>query len=49
MLLTYFSQNGVILLVMVLLISPIDLTLAAIWLPGKVQSLKFAIQDWVYS
>ena len=22
--------------------------LAAIWLLGKVQSLKFAIQDWVY-
>ena len=22
---------------------------AAIWLLGKVQSLKFAIQDWVYS
>ena len=24
------------------------LPLAAIWLMGKVQSLKFAIQDWVY-
>jgi len=24
------------------------LPLAAIWLLGKVQSLKFAIQDWVY-
>ena len=30
------------------LISPMGLPLAAIWLLGKVQSLKFAIQDWVY-
>ena len=41
-------QNGVILLVMAFLISPMGLPLAAIWLLGKVQSLKFAIQDWVY-
>ena len=43
-----FPQNGVILLVMAFLISPMGLPLAAIWLLGKVQSLKFAIQDWVY-
>ena len=42
-LITYSPQNGVILLV-----SPMGLPLAAIWLLGKVQSLKFAIQDWVY-
>ena len=47
-LITYSPQNGVILLVMALLISPMGLPLAAIWLLGKVQSLKFAIQDWVY-
>ena len=35
-------------LVMAFLISPMGLPLAAIWLLGKVQSLKFAIQDWVY-
>jgi len=28
--------------------SPMGLPLAAIWLLGKVQSLKFAIQDWMY-
>ena len=33
---------------MAFLISPMGLPLAAIWLMGKVQSLKFAIQDWVY-
>ena len=44
-LITYSPQNGVILLVMAFLIS---LPLAAIWLLEKVQSLKFAIQDWVY-
>ena len=48
-LLTYSPHNGVILLVMAFLISPMGLPLAAIWLLGKVQSLKFAIQDWVYS
>ena len=47
-LLTYSLQNGLILLVMAFLISPMGLPLAAIWLLGKVQSLKFAIQDWMY-
>ena len=47
-LITYSPQNGVILLVMAFLISPMGLPLAAIWLMGKVQSLKFAIQDWIY-
>ena len=47
-LLTYSPKNGAILLVMAFLISPMGLPLAAIWLLGKVQSLKFAIQDRVY-
>ena len=47
-LLTYSLQNGLILLVMAFLISPMGLPLAAIWLLGKVQSLKFAIHDRVY-
>ncbi len=45
---TYSPQNGVILLVMAFLISPMGLPFAAIWLLGKVQDLKFAIQDWMY-
>ena len=45
---TYSPQNGAILLVMAFLISPMGLPLAAIWLLGKVQSLKFAIQELVY-
>ena len=36
-LVTYSPQNGVILLVM-----------AAVWLVGKVQDLRYAIQDAVY-
>ena len=48
LLLTYSPQNGVILLVMAFLISPMGLPLAAIWLLSKVQSLKFAIQELVY-
>ena len=47
-LITYSPQNGLILLLMAFLISPMRLPLAAIWLLGKVQDLKFAIQDWVY-
>ena len=39
---------GIILLVMAFLISPYGLPMAAIWLLGKVQDLKFAIQDLVY-
>ena len=47
-LITYSPQNGFILLLMAILISPMGLPLAAIWLLGKVQDLKFAIQDWMY-
>ena len=47
-LITYSPQNGLILLLMAFLISPMGLPLAAIWLLGKVQDLKFAIRDWMY-
>ena len=47
-LITCSLQNGIILLVMAFLISPYGLPMAAIWLLGKVQDLKFAIQDLVY-
>ena len=47
-LITYSPQNGVILLAIAFLISPMGLPLAAIWLLGKVQDLKYAIQDKVY-
>lgn len=36
-LITYSPQNGLILLLMTFLISPMGLPLAAIWLLGKVQ------------
>lgn len=41
-------HNGVIVLVIAFLLSPYGLPLAAIWLLGKVQDLKFAIQDKIY-
>ena len=47
-LITYSPQNGLILLLMAFLISPMGLPLAAIWLLEKVQSLKYAIQDRAY-
>ena len=47
-LITYSPQNGLILLLMAFLIGPMGLPLAAIWLLGKVQDLKYTIQDRVY-
>ena len=47
-LITYSPQNGIILLVLAFLVSTYGLPLAAIWLLGKVQDLKFAIQDLIY-
>ena len=47
-LVTYSLQNGIILLVIAFLISPMGLPTAAAWLLGKVQSLRYAIQDRVY-
>ena len=47
-LVTYSVQNGIILLVIAFLVSPMGLPMAAAWLVGKVQDLRFAIQDAVY-
>ena len=47
-LITYSPQNGLILLVIAFLISPFGLPKLAFWLLGKVQNLKYAIQDLVY-
>lgn len=47
-LIAYSPQNGIILLLMAFLVSPVGLPLAAIWILGKVQDLKFAIQNRVY-
>lgn len=47
-LLTYSPKNGIILLVMAFLISPMGLPMAAFWLLGKVQGVKFALQERIY-
>lgn len=47
-LLTCSLQNGIILLVIAFLISPMGLPTAAAWLLGKVQGLRYAIQDCIY-
>ena len=47
-LVTYSPQNGIILLVIAFLISPFGLPKLAFWLLGKVQDLKFVIQNLVY-
>ena len=48
-LVTYSVKNGIILLVIAFLVSPMGLPMAAAWLVGKVQDLRYAIQDVVYS
>lgn len=47
-LVTYSVQNGIILLVIAFLVSPAGLPTAAVWLLGKVQDLRLAIQNAVY-
>ena len=44
-LITYSPQNGIILMILAFLISPFGLPNEAIWMLGKVQDLKYAIQD----
>lgn len=41
-------QNGIILLVIAFLISPLGLPMAAAWLLGRVQALRYFIQDAVF-
>lgn len=47
-LLTTSVQNGILLLVIAFLVSPYGLPMAAVWMVGQVQRLKYAIQDRVY-
>lgn len=47
-LVTYSPKNGLILLVIAFLVSPMGLPMAAAWLLGKIQDLRYAIQDWIY-
>lgn len=47
-LITAQTTNGIILLVMAFLISPVGIPIAAAWLIGKIQDLRYAIQDRVY-
>lgn len=47
-LVTYSPKNGIILLIIAFLVSPIGLPMAAAWLLGKMQDLRYAIQDRVY-
>ena len=46
--LTYSVKNGIVLLVIAFLLSPLGLTTAAAWLLGRVQALRYFIQDVVY-
>ena len=45
---TYSVRNGTTLLVIAFLVSPVGILMAAAWLLGKVQAVRYVIQDWVY-
>ena len=47
-LVTYSVKNGIILLVIAFLVSPVGLPMAAAWLLGKIQDLRYTIQDRIY-
>ena len=40
--------NGIIVLIFAFLISPFGLPMLTAWLLGKVQQLRYALQDWLY-
>ena len=47
-LVTYSVQNGLILLLIAFLVGPMGIPMAAAWMVGKIQDLRYAIQDRVY-
>lgn len=47
-LITNSVANGIIMLVVAFLVSPMGLPMAAAWLLGQIQGLKYAIQNRVY-
>lgn len=47
-LVTYSVQNGIVLLVIAFLVSPMGLPMAAAWLLGKMQDFRYWIQDGIY-
>ena len=47
-LLTVSVPQGIILLVIAFLLSPLGLPTAALWLLGRVQALRYFIQDAVF-
>lgn len=47
-LITYSVKNGIILFVIAFLVSPLGIPMAAAWMLGQIQRLRYAIQDKVY-
>lgn len=45
---TYSPKNGIILLVIAFLVSPMGLPMVAAWLLSKVQDFRYFIQDTIY-
>ena len=43
----YSPKNGIILLVIAFLVSPVGIPMAAAWMLGIIQQIRFAIQDRV--
>lgn len=47
-LITDSTTNGIILLVIAFLVSPFGIPMAAAWLLGQIQRLRYAIQDKIF-
>lgn len=47
-LVTAQTTNGIVLLVMAFVVSPVGIPMIAAWLVGKVQNLRYSIRDNVY-
>lgn len=47
-LITYSVKNGIILLLIAFLISPLGLPMLAVWLLGKLQSATAAVKNFLY-
>lgn len=45
---TYSVQNGIILLVIAFLVSPMGLPMMAVWLLGKLQSVNASLKGFIF-
>ena len=45
--LTYSTRNGLILMAIAFLVSPLGIPMAAAWLVGKLQAIQYSIRNFI--